>query len=107
MEKHQKDRDEQVLTLKTEYLNSLNDMIKIFDGKPFRDSGVQRPNRSLYDALMVARGIYGPITADPNQVQKKLQSVIAEHYELMVGSKKNVFQAIVARIELAKTVLYG
>lgn len=104
---HETDSHEQVKMLKDEYVSNLNDMIKIFNGEPFCIPGTKRPNRSLYDALMVARGLYGPITDDSELIHKRLKSVVDNNYELMVGSKKNVFQAIVDRIDLARTILYG
>jgi hypothetical protein len=107
MKNHANDSSEKVAILKDEYLNSLNDMISTFNGKPFRVSSTQRPNRSLYDALMVARALYGPVNDNRDQIQKRLQSVIVDNYDLMVGSRKNVFEAIADRIKLAKTILYG
>jgi hypothetical protein len=115
MKNHTQDSDEKVGTLKTEYLNSLNDMRDIFDGRPFRIPGIRirRPSRSLYDALMVARGIYGPIDVETNkyQIQERLGSIVANketsEYDLIVGGKGNAFDYITARINLAKTILYG
>lgn len=111
MSAHSKDTEKQISQLKTEYMRCLIELNRVFNGSAFRIANVNRPSRSLYDAMMVAVSLHSPTNLDKDKehIQARLQKVLSTpgDYDLMVGGQGNTLENMKKRVYLASTTLYG
>jgi hypothetical protein len=100
--------EEAANVMKQEYLQLLQRLTDLFEGRPFRlPSG--RISRPLYDALMIAlsRSPDLDIGSNAQKIRSTLNQALAadtETYEILVG-RGNTMAAIRARAELARDIL--
>lgn len=111
MSKHSKDSEKQVAQLKAEYMRCLTELNSVFNDSAFRIENVNRPSRSLYDAMMVAVSLHAPsiLDQDKEHIHERRQRVLANpnDYDLMVGGQGNTLENMKKRVYLASTILYG
>lgn len=111
MKRHAKDDEKTVAQLQKHYTDILKMLYQTFDGKPFRIPNINRPSRSLYDALMVAASLFeaSDLVSNKAKIHKRLNNAlnIPEQYELVVGRKGNSAENIKKRILLAAKILLG
>lgn len=100
--------EETANVMKQEYLQLLQRLTDLFDGRPFRlPNG--RISRPLYDALMIAlsRSPDLDLGSNAQKIRSTLSQALAaetETYEILVG-RGNTMAAIRARAELASDIL--
>lgn len=96
--------------MQEEYQRLLTRLYNLFDGKPFRLPGANRPSRPLYDALMIAldRNADYDAESDKDNIQSRLQAALKDNdsYDILVG-RGNTIDAIHDRVALAETILTG
>ena len=111
MKRHAKDGEKKVAQLQKRYTRILKMLYQTFDGKPFRIPNINRPSRSLYDAMMVASSIFEAtdLVSNKVEIQARLSNALSnpDQYALIVGRKGNSVENIKKRVLLAATILLG
>ena len=97
-----------VAELEAEFLHLLGSLAAVWNSRPFRITGLNRPSRPLYDALMIAfsRNPNLDLMADAQGIRERLEAALsdAEKYDILVG-RGNTIAAIRSRVDLASEIL--
>ena len=108
MESHAEITDAAAEAMGRDYLDLLQRLVDLFDGRPFRLPSTGRISRPLYDALMIAlsRAPGVDLAANARAINIRLEEALAddETYDVLVG-RGNTMAAIRSRVELAGTIL--
>ncbi len=107
METHAEIGDNVVVAMHTHFLELIQRLTDLFDGRPFR-LPTGRLSRPLYDALMVALSISPDVDLETNAeaIKRSLDFAMSDGntYDVLVG-RGNTIAAIRARIDLAGKIL--
>ena len=107
IKKHKNDGKADVARDETLFLTTLSELNNLFDNRPFILPELNKPSRSLYDALMVAYSILDKSIIDnkTNINTKLLQRLsMSNKYDILVG-RANSIDAIKLRVNEAKEIL--
>jgi hypothetical protein len=107
MIKHKKDSHTDVNISKELFMNTLNELTVIFNSEPFILPQLNKPSRSLYDALMVAYSLISKVEIDSYEnINAKLIESLNNptSYDILLG-KGNSIEAIKSRVKEATRIL--
>jgi hypothetical protein len=108
MESHADVNDTAAEAMRRDFLELLQRLVKLFDGRPFRLPATGRISRPLYDALMIAlsRTPEVDLVSNAQAIKRGLDEALADNvtYDVLVG-RGNTMAAIRARVELAGAIL--
>lgn len=97
-----------VREMRSDFLQSLQRLVELFEGRPFVLPTTGRPSRPLYDALMIAlsRQPVLDLITSAEAIRTSLADALsnAADYDILVG-RGNTMAAIRERVELASLIL--
>ena len=108
MESHADIDEDTANAMRSDFLQLLQRLVDLFDGRPFRLPTTGRPSRPLYDALMIALGSAPEVdlVTNADTIKVSLEAALENdhEYDVLVG-RGNTMAAIRARVELAGNIL--
>jgi hypothetical protein len=97
-----------VRVMSSEFLECLERLRSVFEGKPFRLPTTNRPSRPLYDALMIALSQASSLNVEARgpSIRRALDVALTDphQYDILVG-RGNTIDAIRERVALAASIL--
>jgi len=108
METHADISDTVANAMRRDFLELLQRLVNLFDGRPFRLPVTDRISRPLYDALMIglSRAPEVDLVSNADVIKRGLDAALADDvtYDILVG-RGNTMAAIRARVDLAGAIL--
>lgn len=105
---HASAKSDELESLRGEFINCLERLVRVFGSETFRLPATGRLSRPLYDALMIAlsRNPEIPVEANSAHIRAALHDVLSDGYtyDVMVG-RGNTIGAVHERVDLAVEIL--